>query len=54
MESEGFYPVGSLEKVTAIIEDKECEVLAGKFQNKEGQERQIYFYNGQEVFLKQE
>ena len=51
LESEGFYPVGELEKQDAIIEGKKCTVLVGTFQNDAGETRKIYFYNGTEVFL---
>lgn len=50
MESEGFYPVGALEIVEAILSGEKCEVHVGKFQNENGEERTIYFYNGQQVF----
>ena len=51
MEQNGFYPVGELEKHKAIIEGKECEVLVGTLKNDKGETKQVYYYNGKEVFL---
>jgi len=50
LEAEGFYPVGELENQTAILENKEVEVLIGTFENSAGETRKIYYYNGKEVF----
>lgn len=49
-ETNGFYPVGELEKQTAILAGKECEVLVGTLQNNKGEVKKVYYYNGQEVF----
>lgn len=54
LEGEGFYPVGELTEIEAMISDKQRKVLMGVFQNTAGETKKIYFYNGQEVFPKEE
>ncbi|MCD8377442.1 MAG: hypothetical protein LUB59_01490 [Candidatus Gastranaerophilales bacterium] len=49
-EQDGFYPVGELTKQKIMLDGKECEVLTGKLSNNNGETRQIYYYNGKEVF----
>lgn len=50
-EQQGFYPVGELEKENAIINGKECVVLTGVLENDRHEQKRIYYYNGQELFL---
>ena len=53
-EEQGFYPIGELEKEKAIINGQECEVLVGKLENSDKEQKTIYYYNGQELFLGEE
>jgi hypothetical protein len=48
-ESEGFYPIGSLEECTIMLDGAEVKVLKGTLQNEKGETKQVYFKNGREV-----
>ena len=50
-EEQGFYPIGELTKEKAIINGKECEVLVGTLENLQKEQKTIYYYEGQELFL---
>jgi hypothetical protein len=50
-EEQGFYPIGELKKETAIINGNECEVLVGTLENDKKEQKTIYYYNGNELFL---
>ena len=50
-EEQGFYPIGELTKEKAIINGEECEVLVGTLENERNEQKTIYYYKGQELFL---
>ena len=52
LEAEGFYPIGELENKTIEINGENIEVMVGTLQNQNGETKNVYFYNGREIFLK--
>lgn len=50
----GFYPVGDLSQTTVVYKGKELTVQKGVLMNKQGETRDFYMYNGQEILLDNE